>query len=163
MAPLLRRTWAPCGQTPIILQRGRTFQKISMIAALAVAPQGQRVSLYFSLYSNANVTARRASRFLSLLRRQLRNTLVVLWDRAQIHRARSVALAHPNCRLAYFPAYAPELNPVEIFWSYLKKNPLANFAPSTLPALATRARYHSTKLRHRTSLLRSFLHATPLF
>ena len=53
MAPLLRRTWAPCGQTPIILQRGRTFQKISMIAALVVAPQGQRVSLYFTLQESS--------------------------------------------------------------------------------------------------------------
>ena len=32
--------------------------------------------------------------------------------------------AHPG------GADAPELNPVEIFWAYLKINPLANFAVS---------------------------------
>ncbi len=37
MAPLVRRSWAPCGATPPLHQRVRLHRKVSVIAALAVA------------------------------------------------------------------------------------------------------------------------------
>ncbi len=64
---------------------------------------------------------------------------------------------------AYFPPYAPELNPVEMLWSYLKRNPLANVAAPDVDALFRTTRYHARRLRSRKELLRSFLYATPLF
>jgi len=98
------------------------------------------------------------------------NSMVLIyllgWDRALIHRSRLVQRfvdRNKKIELSYFPAYAPELNPVEILWAYLKKNPLANYAPATLTALSLKARYHSTRLRRRPDLLRAFLRATPLF
>jgi transposase len=33
------------------------------------------------------------------------------------------------------PAYAPELNPVEYLWAWLKRHALANFCPETLDEL----------------------------
>jgi len=59
--------------------------------------------------------------------------------------------------------YAPELNPVEIFWAYLKRNPLANFAAADALHLARVATRHVQRLQHRPELLRSFFDATPLF
>jgi len=40
MAPVVRRTWSPCGQTPIVVQRTRHHQKVSVIAALIISPRG---------------------------------------------------------------------------------------------------------------------------
>jgi transposase len=166
MAPLVRRTWAPRGQTPILLHRGRWHKKVSAIAALTVPPRRKRVGLYFSLLSDANFTASRVVRFLRSLRSQLQKPLLIVWDRSQTHRAKVVTrFFKRNGKLHhdFLPPYAPDLNPVEMLWGYLKGNPLANFAPADAKALAYTTRYHATRLRHRKELLRSFLYATPLF
>jgi len=46
MAPLVRRTWAPRGQTPDLDQCG-TRQKVSVAAALWLSPRRERLGLYF--------------------------------------------------------------------------------------------------------------------
>ena len=60
------------------------------------------------------------------------------------------------------PPYAPELNPVENVWSYLKMNPLSNLAITDLQALADTARRHGRALQRQENLLRGFLRHTPL-
>jgi transposase len=61
------------------------------------------------------------------------------------------------------PVYAPELNPTENVWCYLKTNSLANLALYELDDLTQSARRHSQTLQRRESLLRSLLKHTPLF
>lgn len=46
MGPLLRRTWAPKGQTPPITRRGAHRQKVSVAAALWLSPRRDRLGLY---------------------------------------------------------------------------------------------------------------------
>jgi len=165
MAPLVRRTWAPCGKTPILYQRTRSHEKISMIAALTVPPKRRRVGLYFSLHSS-NVTAKLVTRFLRNLSRQVQRPLVVVWDRYRPHRAISTQKflsRNKKIHIYFLPPYAPELNPVELFWSYLKNNPLANYPAYDINTLGATTRYHASKIRRRPSLLRSFLYGTPLF
>ena len=41
--------------------------------------------------------------------------------------------------LAFLPPYAPELNPVEYLWAWLKRHALANFCPDGLTELAATA------------------------
>lgn len=166
MAPLLRRTWAPRGKTPILLHRGRWHQKVSAIAALTIPAQRRRVGLYFSLLSDANFTGTRVVRFLRSLSAQLQKPLVIVWDRSLTHRAKVVNRffeRHPKLHRDFLPPYAPDLNPVEMLWGHLKGNPLANFAPIDTKALAYTTRYHAGRLKSRKDLLRSFLYATPLF
>lgn len=166
MAPVVRRTWAPIGCTPILKQTGRSHKKVSVIAALTVPPRRPRVGLYFSAYADANITAVRAVAFLKALRRQLQKHVIIIWDRSTTHRAKVVSRFFArNSKFHCFslPAYAPEINPVEMLWSYLKRNPLANFAAPDIKTLSRATRYHTTRLRRRKSLLRSFLYATPLF
>ncbi len=166
MAPLVRRTWAPRGQTPVLYQKTRSHKKVSVIAALTVPPKYMRVGLYFSLYSNANVTSDRVIRFLRHLCRQIQSPILVIWDRLMTHRSKAVnrlLQRRKNLHCEFLPPYAPELNPVEHLWGHLKTNPLANWAPRDLESLAYAARYQTGCLRKRKSLLRSFLHATPLF
>jgi len=165
LAPVVRRTWAPCGQTPILYQRGRARQKVSIIAALTLSPRRQRPGLYFSLRANENVTTTWLLPFLRALTRHLRGALVLVWDRLPGHRAHVITqyLHRKGRDVALLPPYAPELNPVEILWAYLKNNPLANFAAPDTPALARVATRHVRRLCHRPELLRSFFDATPLF
>ena len=77
MTPLVRRTWAPRGQTPILLQRTRSHDKVSVTAVLTVSPRRRRVSLYAALLVNANVNAERLVEFLRALTRHLRGRLIV--------------------------------------------------------------------------------------
>ena len=62
----------------------------------------------------------------------------------------------------FLPPYAPELNPVENVWSYLKTNSMANVAPVTIESLAQTARNHGRSIQRKQNLLRSFLKHTPL-
>jgi transposase len=166
MAPLLRRTWARRGQTPIIYQRTRAREKVSAIGVLSLSPTGRRVGLYFSLLPNQNVDAKVLADFLPQLLRHLRGHVILIWDRLSCHRARdvqAVCARLPRLHLEYFPPYAPELNPVEQVWSYLKKNPLANLAAQNAWELAVDAELSLDKMQRRPSLLRAFLKATPLF
>ena len=165
LAPIVRRSGAPCGQTPILYQRGRARDKVSIIAALTLSPRRQRPGLYFSLRANENVTTAWLVPFLRALRRHLRGAFILVWDRLPGHRAHVVtAYLHRRHRpVALLPPYAPELNPVEILWAYLKRNPLANFAASDAAQLARVATRHVQRLRRRPELLRSFFDATPLF
>ena len=55
MAPLVRRSWAPCGATPLLHQRVRLHRKVSVIAALAVAPDRHRIACYFRLYPDTYI------------------------------------------------------------------------------------------------------------
>ena len=45
--PLVRRTWAKRGQTPTLRTWGRHRDKVSVAAALSVAPRHRRLGLYF--------------------------------------------------------------------------------------------------------------------
>lgn len=163
MAPLVCRSWAPGGRTPLLYQRTAFRQKVSIIAAPSVSPRRRRVGLYFSLRANANVTTSWLKAFLRDLASHLRHPLLIVWDRLPGHRARSVQVYLDRRRrlhAALLPPYAPELNPVETFWAYLKQNPLANLAA---PALAHTARRQARRLQHRQDLLRAFIGSTPLF
>lgn len=127
MAPLVRRSWAPRGQTPLLLQRGVHHQKVSAIAVLCL--RGHQRRFYFRLYPNADLQARQVISFLGYLGRELPGPWLLLWDRLNAHRAHRTSrfLASRSYPKAYFlPAYAPDLNPVEFAWCHLKRNPLAN-------------------------------------
>lgn len=165
MAPFLRRTWSMAGQTPIFRQRTATHQKVSASAALCVSPRGDRLRLFFRLHPQANITAVLVRDFLRQLRRQLPGPWTLIWDRLGAHRARMVQqwLARTvGVQTFFFPSYAPELNPVEYVWSYLKTNPLANRALLDLLTLTTTARQEARTIQRQPLLLRSFLDHCPL-
>ena len=82
------------------------------------------------------------------------------------HRARLVhdyISKKKDWRSEFLPPYAPELNPVENVWCYLKTNSMANEALYELDNLTKSARRHGRALQKREPLLRSLLKHTPLF
>ncbi len=164
MAPLVRRSWSLRGHTPVLRQRGRAHQKVSAIAALCIPPTRDRLALYFRLHPDANINAERAMGFLEHLQRQLRTPIVLIWDRFQAHKGELLdecVLPH-SAHLEYLPPYAPELNPVEYLWAWLKTNPLANDPIIDLHVLAQRTRCAAHSAQRRPELLRAFLRHTGL-
>ncbi len=51
------------------------------------------------------------------------------------------------------PAYAPELNPVEGVWGYLKRVELLNICCHSLQELCTELRLAIARVRHRADVL----------
>lgn len=161
MAPLVRRSWSLRGYTPVLRQRMRRHQKVSAIAALCIAARRNRLALYFRLLPEANINADRVMDFLEHLQRQLRSPIVLIWDRFKAHLGPLIDECVPphSAHLAYLPPYAPELNPVEYLWAYLKTNPLANDPTFDLLTL-TRCAARSVQCQ--PALLRAFLRHTGL-
>jgi transposase len=166
MTPLVRRSWAPRGRTPLLHQRTRSRQKVSAIAALTISPQRRRVGLYFSLAPNENINSTGVKAFLQELRRHIQNPIILIWDRLRAHRSvhvRSWMEKRSNLSCVFLPPYAPELNPVENIWSYLKQNPLANFAATDIDELFRTTKRATQQISARPDLLRSFVKEVPLF
>ena len=67
-----------------------------------------------------------------------------------------------SAHVAYLPPYAPELNPVEYLWAYLKTNPLANAPAFDVASLARRARCAARSVQHRPDLLHGVVRHTQL-
>ena len=165
MAPVVRRGWRPRNSPSVLLQRTRSHKKVSAIAALCIPPTRDGVRLTFRLHPDANVDSARVIQFLRHLDRHLPGPIVLLWDGLNAHRSRltqEFLRSRPHIHVFPFPPYAPELNPVEYLWSYLKVNPMANLALLEVPALADVTRRASRSVQRRPSLLRSFIAHSPL-
>ena len=66
-----------------------------------------------------------------------------------------VASTAGRIQLHFLPGYAPELNPVEFLWSWLKRHALANFCPDTFAELQ-----HTTRGKLKSAQRRSLIIAS---
>ena len=150
--PAVVRTYAPRGKTPI-LHALLTHDHLSAISALT---QDGRLLLQIR---------ERAFRgpavvdFLRHLLRQLPGPLLVVWDGATIHRAQPVKEflaqgAAARLQLEQLPGYAPELNPDEGIWNYLKHVELRNLCCADLAELRLELSLAVKRLRHKRHVLR---------
>jgi transposase len=157
LIPTVRRTWAPRGQTPLLHHRYR-HDKVSAISAVTVSPTRQSCGLYAHFHL-ANITHVEVAVFLRELLRHLAGAIIVVWDGGAIHRGaavRQLLARHPRLHVERFPAYAPELNPDELVWNYLKGG-LANGRPDTVDALLADLTRVTRQLRRSPALLRAFI------
>ena len=123
LIPTRRRTWNPRGRTPIVRYNYK-HDRISAIAALTVTARRARLGLYLQLRQH-NFKAVQVAKFLRLLLTHVRGHVILLWDGGQIHKGpalNAVCDAFPRLHLERFPAYAPELNPVEQIWNDFKRH-----------------------------------------
>ena len=166
MGPLVQRSWAPRGQTPVLMQRGRSRRKVSAIGALVLSPRRRRVRAYFSLQAEASFDGKHILHFLKQLRRALGVPITLIWDRLQAHIGEPVKSwltdNRHRIRAELLPPYAPELNPVELIWNHAKTHSLANFAPLEFHDLAMQAHLSVLAIGDDQPLLRSFLKHCPL-
>ena len=165
LAPLVRRTWAPVGQTPVLHQRTRHHRKVSGIGAITLSPQRRRLGYYLHLHRDGSIGQQQVIVFLRELLRHLRGNVVVVWDNLSAHRGRLVQqylVRTPRLRLERLPPYAPQLNPMEYSWGHTKMNRLANCCPLDVDALHTAVKAATESLPDQQDLLRGFVRATGL-
>jgi len=165
LAPLVRRSLAPTGQTPILKQKASHRDKVSLIAALCLSPRKRKLSLRFRTYPREYVNNERAAEFLRQVLRQLRGRVIVLWDGGNMHKGepiRALLRRFPRLELHRLPPYAPELNPVEHLWNHLKYTCLVNFAAADVRSLDQAARRRLHYVKRIISRLQSFFDAAKL-
>jgi putative transposase len=156
--PLVRRTWAPKGKTPVLRTFGCHRHKVSVVAALSVAPGRRHIGLYFHADAKHYISAQTIVAFLREMLRHLRGRVIVLWDGGTNPKGpliRGLLARYPRLQLEPLPAYAPQLNPVEFIWSYLKYGRLANFVPKHLGHLDQTVQAQLREIKQRPSLLKS--------
>jgi len=169
MAPVVRRTWAPRGKTPVLKQVGRSHTKVSVIGAICARPgkHGKsRVKGYFRLYPKQNIDAARCREFLRQLLNNVHGPVIVVWDRLNAHRSlkvkKFVESTNGRLTLEYFPPYAPELNPIEYGWAHLKGHVLANCAPKNAEELFASAKKGICTTRRRKDVLSGCIDHAPI-
>jgi transposase len=157
LSPMLVRTYAPVGQTPI-LRVPLTRDHLSAIGG--ITPDGR----LFMQMQEHSYRAEHVVAFLRLLLRKIPGKLLVIWDGSPIHRAKVVkaflaAEAAKRLHLERLPGYAPDLNPQE-GGNLLKRHELKNRCCQTLSHLRGALIRAKERLRHRRKSLQScFLHA----
>jgi hypothetical protein len=164
--PPLRRTWAPKGQTPVVVH-SFNWKKLSISAAIAYRWDGKRSRLYFHMqpgsYDGPALIA-----FLKDLKTHFRKQYVILiWDGLPAHKSREMQdfLEQQSDWLDVerLPSYSPDLNPVEDLWENIKGNELANQSADHLGAVAQAVDDGMERVKDTRGLLFGFLHHTGLF
>lgn len=161
LQPLVRRTWAPEGCTPVMYSWDR-HDRLSVIAGLSLSARSGRIGLYFAVHRK-NVTAEEVQEFLREVQRSLGRKLIVVMDRWPVHRRAAKDLfGDERFWIEYLPPYAPDLNPVEHVWNHTKYDDLANYVPDDLADLQSECEMSINVTGDRPELLRSFFHAAEL-
>ncbi len=165
--PIIRRSWSPRGQTPIIKISNSRHDRISVIGALTISLETKQFGWLFHLsQDNTNFLGKTIVPFLDHIHNKLQGEIRVVWDSIKIHTAEPVSnyiAFHPEIREFFFPEYAPELNPVDNVWGYIKHDRLANFCPHNLEELRRRIRAELFRVQKMPNLLESLFCHTGLY
>ena len=164
MSPTVRKTWSPCGKTPILKHKTRSHRKISAIGAISIRHSGRNPRVTFRLLEGKNMRSAECVQFLIQLKQNIRGPIIVIWDRLQAHRSKALQAWLADERrigIEYFPPYAPELNPVEYLWAHLKSHELANFCAFDLDGLYRETKSKLCSIRRRRNLVRAFIDHSP--
>src|SRR5437870_9342355 len=165
MMPVLRRTWAPCGLTPTLSVRTRSHEKVSGIGALIVSPRRRQLTLALARTRDATFGAPRWCAFFAIsgATSAVHSSWFGIGDAlTSTSSCRAGCMLIPRCHIVWFPPYAPDLNPVELLWSYLKYGRLANLAPDTVDDIQSNVRRERRRLTRHPQLLRSFFRHSAL-
>jgi putative transposase len=149
----------------VLARWGRHRDKVSVIGAVSVSPVACRLGFYFASDPRDVFNAERVVGFLRELLKHLRGPVVVVWDGGSNHKGpalRRFLARNRRLTLERLPAYAPELNPVEAVWSWLKYGRLANFVPAGAAELDDWVIEYLVELRHDPALLRKLWEGSEL-
>ena len=111
LQPVVRRTWAPRGETPVLDCWDR-HDRLSVISALTVSPERRRLGLYFDIFDH-NIVAEDFEQFIAWVLQRIGRPITLVMDRWPVHKAAARRLQKRfgrRVRIEWLPAYAPELN-----------------------------------------------------
>jgi transposase len=140
-------------------------RRVSAIGGMSISPGRRRLGWYLRFHADISIRQEQVVAFLRHMLRHLRGRLVVVWDRLGAHKGRELRRWLRRVRrlhLEFLPPYAPELNPNEYGWAYLKNGVLANYCPDDVDELHCAAQAAVQSIRRQQDLLRSFVRGTKL-
>ena len=154
------RSYAPVGQTPL-LSVFQTRDHLSVMSAITLTGR------LFTLTRHVSLTGRESVLFLNHLHTHVGRKLLVIWDGSPIHRGDAVKSFLLNggskfVHLERLPAYAPDLNPDEGTWNYLKHVEMRNLCCLNLQHLHHQFSLAVARLRRQASIIQSFFAAAGL-
>jgi DDE superfamily endonuclease/winged helix-turn-helix protein len=165
LEPIVRRTFAPRGKTPVH-RVSDPHGRISVIGAIAISPRRDNITFMYDLLAdNANYRGKTIAAFMRTVYSRLAGPMTVIWDQIPIHCCKPLndfTATAPGVILEPFPPYAPELNPTDRVWGYVKYHRLPNFTPPDLGVLRSRIVEELDRVSGRCDLLRAFVRATKL-
>ena len=151
LLPAAVRTYAPRGQTPI-LHFPLSWDHLSAISA--ITPDGKLYSMLQEVaFDSAAIVC-----FLRHLLRHIPGKLLIIWDGLPAHRSQAIKDflrqgATRRIHLGQLPAYAPDLNPDEGIWRYLKYDEMKNLCCHDLKELRYELSKAIARLRHKTDVI----------
>ncbi len=137
--PAAVRTWAPRGETPE-LRAPLNYDNLSTISGITITGTARAGKLYMHTYEQP-ISRKEA---VSFLRHVLRRG------------------ASRRLHLEQLPGYAPDLNPDEGVWNYLRNVEMKNPCCQGLDHLKTELRKAKERLRHKTQIIKSFFQEVEL-
>jgi transposase len=147
------KTWAAKGKTPVIARPG---QRQSISAASAVNAKG---GFWFATYQGAL----NAELFIELLKRMMKgrkNPVHLVVDGLPAHKKLNVRqyIESTNGKLTMhvLPGYAPDLNPDELVWRYVKRTGVARNPLRAAEKLEIRIDGQLREMQKNRRLVRSF-------
>jgi transposase len=154
LTPVLGRTWAPKGKTPKVKVTGK---RGGFCVTSAISPAGK---LIFRI-EKGKIKANEHIEFLmKILKQHPNRKIIVIEDSAPVHKAKKVDkfVEQNKKRLAVYrlPSYAPELNPTEHVWAYLKANELKTHQAQNTDELKHLTKRKMQSIQRRKELLLSF-------
>jgi transposase len=130
-----------------------SYDHVSSISA--ITPEGQLLmQVQEDAYRGSDVV-----RFLKHILRHIPGKLLIMWDGATIHRGQAIkdflsAGGAHRIHLERLPGYAPDLNPDEGIWQYLKHVELKNLVCHHCTALRAELRLATARLRHKRQVIK---------
>ena len=151
LLPMVVRTYAPVGKTPILHEH---LSRDHLSAMSGITLEGK----LYMLEQERSFKGEDVVRFLKHLLGQIPGKLLVIWDGSPIHHGRAVkdflgSGASHRLQLEQLPTYAPDLNPDEGVWKHLKCVELKNLCCKSLSELKIELRKAKERLRHKRDVI----------
>lgn len=132
-----------------------------MAGMIKFTPSGNNPELFFRLQPGS-MGKDDFLKFLKEVKTEMKSKkLLLIWDRLPAHRSGIVSEYIKSqkawLRVEHYPAYAPELSPVEFMWSSMKGKDLAQIPPQGLKHLKGMVRKSVRRIKKDKQLLKNFL------
>ena len=150
------RSWGVKGQTPVVERPG---QRQSISAASAVNANG---GFWYCVYQGGLTGESFVLLLRKMMRRRTRPVHLVV-DGLPAHKTKLVkdyvASTEGRLTLHFLPGYAPELNPDELVWSYVKRTGVARTPLRKGERLQDKIETQLARIKNAPRLVRSFFQA----
>jgi len=154
---VLGRTWGEKGKTPEVPTSGQR-QSINAISAV-----NARGAFWYEVYSGRFNATRFKDEFLKSFMRGRKRPVLLVVDGHPSHRAKMIAAYVKELKgrleLHFLPGYAPELNPDEFVWNYVKNEGVSKKPLKRNESLRHRVESDLAGIKRRPALVRSFFGA----